>query len=116
MSVLCRVSEVILSSVLPACPPATVPQHVLLQENDKGKCKSLPRVKRYFKNKRHWMDCSGRNRSEEGVWRAESASGAQIRRGDEALEGEIGALLGSAVLTAAIPVSHQSLLWVYLGS
>lgn len=92
LSVLCGVSGGILSSALPARPPASVLQHVLLHNGDKGKHRALPRAKRYFRSKSHWMDCSGRRRrSEEGVWRAES-SAAQILRGEEALQGEIRAL------------------------
>lgn len=52
------------------------------------------------------------------MWSTESLSECQcsreISRRDEALEGEITTLLGSAVLTAAIPTSHQSFFRVYL--
>lgn len=52
------------------------------------------------------------------MWSAESLKecqcSRQILRKDEALQGEITALLGSAMLTAAIPTSHQSFFHMYL--
>lgn len=51
--------------MLPAWPLATVLQQVLLQNSDKWICKYLTYFNIYFKNKRHWIDCSGGKRSRE---------------------------------------------------
>lgn len=90
----------ILSSVLPACPPAMVLQHVLFRIMTRESASSYPESRGILRTR-------GTGWTAQGGGGARKECGEQILRGDEALGGEIRALLHSAVLPAAIPASHS---------
>lgn len=107
MSVLCRASEAILSSALPLVPLqsccSTCCSRIMTRES------ASP-----YPESRGILRTRGTGCTAQGGGGTRKECGEQILRGHEALEGEIRALLGTAVLTAAIPASHHSLLWAYL--